>query len=482
MKGQLIVCANPMCAKEVIKKRHDQKCCGRNACRSIANRIAKGENPYPSFMNGWSGKSKEPTTRSYQKKSNFSGNAARSVLSGAIGPAISSAIGANSFGAKAASAVFTGAVMPLLKEFIKSGNQIRFSSLDDEINKLESDKQYFIKQRNSALQGVLPFKSVGGGIVGSVLGYLLTDKRDKPVNYDELSLRKQRKIDSQIKAQREKAKKNAIIGGIVIGTIGGYMDYTDGRNMSMNAQSIIDTADRELYMIEQELIRLRAEKARVKKWVDEDILVESKDGVYTVNNQILNDIISADEYKTMNIPVTHFKGGFKYILGKSRVKFYKLVGGLPEQGKTSYCVKFATYYSENHGRVLYLPAEQSGKNADFQDVLRKVGGKGFDIETNANQYNLSKLLARVEGYDLVILDSINDMGLSPSDVKAINEKVAVLGVMQSTKSGDFKGGQDYRHDCDKFVVVDRLTASASKSRGTNPNEERERIEIDKIIW
>ena len=74
------------------------------------------------------------------------------------------------------------------------------------------------------------------------------------------------------------------------------------------------------------------------------------------------------------------------------------------------------------------------------------------------------------------------MKLSPRDVKAINEKVAILGVMQSTKGGDFKGGQDYLHDCDKFIVIDKLTASASKSRGTDPTEDRERIPIDRLTW
>ena len=45
-----------------------------------------------------------------------------------------------------------------------------------------------------------------------------------------------------------------------------------------------------------------------------------------------------------------------------------------------------------------------------------------------------------------------------------------MAVMQSTKDGGFKGGQDYFHDCDKFVVIDKLAASVSKSRGTNPLE------------
>ncbi|MFK7983463.1 MAG: hypothetical protein AB8G86_26010, partial [Saprospiraceae bacterium] len=94
--------------------------------------------------------------------------------------------------------------------------------------------------------------------------------------------------------------------------------------------------------------------------------------------------------------------------------------------------------------------------------------------------DFQKLLERVQGYDLVILDSINNMKLSATEVKEINKRAAIMAVMQSTKDGGFKGGQDYFHDCDKFVVIDKLTASVSKSRGTNPLEAREAIGIDKL--
>ena len=125
----------------------------------------------------------------------------------------------------------------------------------------------------------------------------------------------------------------------------------------------------------------------------------------------LKDIISADEYRTIEIPTIEFKGAYKYLLGEAREKFYKIVSGLPEQGKTSYCVKFATYYAANHGKVLYMPSEQSGKNLDFQKVIALMGGTGFDIDINVNAYDFQKLLERVQGYDLVILDSVNNMKL-----------------------------------------------------------------------
>ena len=493
MKGEVATCASPSCNKQFIKKSYRQKCCGSSTCRTLYNRHKKGQPLYPDFIasTGFTGKRTTPlpiqnmnlsATPSKVNKSNFVNNVTSSVLSGAVGPTIASAIGARTFAQRAATAAFSGAVMPLLKEFINSGNQIRFSSLDEEMIKLESDRVYWQKQKDKAINGIMPYKSIGGGLLGGILGYLMTERKSKPSNYYELSLKKQAKIDRQVADQQSRAQRNAFIGASILGGIGGYLDHNESQSLAVNSQNVIDNSDREIFLIDQRLNQLREEKARIKQWVQEEILVENEKGVYTVNNEILQDIISADEYRTIKIPTTEFKGAYKYLLGEAREKFYKIVSGLPEQGKTSYCVKFASYYAANHGKVLYMPSEQSGKNLDFQKVIDLMDGKGFDIDINVNAYDFQKLLEKVQGYDLVILDSVNNMKLSPQEVQEVNKRAAVMAVMQSTKDGGFKGGQDYFHDCDKFVVIEKLAASVSKSRGTNPMENREAIGIDRLNW
>lgn len=497
MKGEIAICASPSCNKQFVKKSYRQNCCGSSTCRTLYNRHKNGQPLYPNFISntGFTGKQTIPIKNSLVSPSaspsaissnsvtraRFMNSATGAVLSSAVAPTISSLIGAKTFTQRAGTAIFSQAVMPLIKEFVLSGNKIRFSSLDEEIMKLESDKEYWSKQKHKAVNGVMPYKSIGGGILGGLLGYLMTDKKTKPANYYQLSLKKQQKIDKEIADQQAKAQRNALIGGTILGGIGGFMDHTESQNLANSSQNIIDNADREMFLIEQRLTQLRQEKARIKQWVQDEILVENEEGIYTVNNEILKDIVSADEYKQMDIPVIQFKGAYKYLLNESREKFYKIVSGLPEQGKTSYCVKFASYYAANHGKVLYMPSEQSGKNIDFQKVITLMNGSGFDIDINVNAYDFQKLLERVQGYDLVILDSINNMKLNTTQVQEINKRVAVMAVMQSTKDGGFKGGQDFYHDCDKFVIIDKLTASVSKSRGTNPLESREAIGIDKLI-
>lgn len=485
MKGELAQCANPRCQKEFIKTRVTQKCCGNATCRTMYNRHKNGEPLIPaSFKRSRKGRRVAVSSNvgNGNAKENFSNNLANGILNGAVGPAITSAIGRGTFVGNIAASAVSSAVIPLIRDFINSGNKIQFSSIDDDMNYWIRQKEYWEKERAKIDKGVLPIKSIGGGVLGGLLGFFSVTNKPSPEDFIGLKKKERKKLKAIAERKKKDAKRNALIGGLVLGGIGAYVEHTENQHLKMNAQALADNADVKIFEAEQNIQRLRKEKATMQDWVDDDILVQDSEGTYTVNPEIFNSIMTADAYKSVEIPQIEFKGAYKLLLSKAREKFYKLVGGRPEQGKTSYCVKFATYYSQVHGKVLYLPAEQSGTNADFQEVLRRVGGRGFDIDTNAHQYNLQQLLARIKGYDLVILDSINDMRLSKSDVKAINERVAVLGVMQSTKAGDFKGGQEFLHDCDKFILIDQLTASASKSRGTDPTEERERIPIDKLTW
>ena len=485
MKGELSVCANPKCAKEFIKSRYNQKCCGNASCRTLYNRYKNGQPLLPTSFKKSSTNTSLQVNSASSGKASFQANAANSVLTHAIAPAVVSAIGRGSFVGNVAASVVTGAVVPMIREFISSGNKVSLSSIDNEMNRWIAEKEYFTKERENIKNGVFPYWSVGGLALGGSIGYFSIGKPIEPYT-EGLSKKRKRKVlkkyKKQLKKYNEKRLRNALVGAALLGGGGYYYESKQRQSVLRNSEALIDYAEKKIFEANENIERLRGEKARMNNWIDKDILVEQGEGIYSVNPQISRNLISADDYLKVKIPQIEFKGAYRLLLSKAREKFYKLVGGLPEQGKTSYCVKFATYYAENHGKVIYLPSEQSGANADFQQVIRKVEGKGFDIDMNAHKYNLLQLLAKVKGYDLVILDSINDMKLSPSDVKAINEKVAVMGVMQSTKSGGFKGGQDYLHDCDKFIYIEKLTASASKSRGTDPNEEREIIPIEKLTW
>jgi len=482
MKGDRAVCANPRCDKEFTKTRYNQKCCGSASCRTMYNRHKNGEPLVPDRFKRTRVIREAPAMVDFYNgnaRTNFSSNLTNGVLNGAVGPAIVNAVGRGTFVGNIAASAVSSAVIPLIREFINSGNKIQFSSIDDDMNYWISQKEYWEKQRAKIQKGILPIKSIGGGLLGGVLGFMSVPKKSEE-SLIGLKKKDRKRMRKAIKKSKADAKRNAIIGGVILGGIGAYIENAERQSLATNGQSLADNADAKIIEAEHNINRLRREKTQMMKWVEDDILVEDGQGVYTVKKEIIDTIISADEYKEIDIPLIEFRGAYKYLLNKARENFYKIVSGLPEQGKTSYCVKFATYYSQNHGKVLYLPSEQSGRNVDFQEVLRRVGGKGFDIDPNTNNYSLDELLQKVKKYDLVILDSVNNMKLTANQVKEINKETAVMAVMQSTKAGGYKGAQDYFHDCDKFVIIDKLTASVSKSRGTNPLENREAVKIENL--
>lgn len=481
MKGELAICGNPKCGKEFIKGRHNQNCCGNASCRTLYNRFKKGQASIPAHFNRSNVTARQPALAYNGGGSGFANNLTTSILHGAVAPTVTRAIGRGTFVGSVAASAFSGAVMPYLIGLVNSGSKVRFSAVDDEMNKWIREKEFWEKQRADIDRGILPVKSIGGFTIGALGGYFSVNTPSKK-DLKDLGKKERKRLKKEIKRRKKAATTRALIGGVLLGGAGAYFEYNERQRLAMNGQALADNADAKILEAEHNIKRLREQKGIMEELVKNDVLVQDNNGVYSVNNSVADSIMSANDYKGMNIPLIHFKGAFKLLLSKGREKFYKLVGGLPEQGKSSYCVKFATYYAKNHGRVLYLPAEQSGDNLDFQDVLRRVNGEGFDIDKEAHTYNINQLLARIRGYDLIVLDSINDMNLSRADVKALNKKVAIMGVMQSTKAGGFKGEQGFLHDCDKFILIDKLAASASKSRGSDPKEERLSISIDKLTW
>ena len=167
MQGDLAVCASPRCNKEFLKTRVNQKCCGNASCRTFYNRHKNGE---PLFPTNFKRSARVAVNNNpVHTTSNFSNNLATGVLNGAIVPAMA-AIGKGSFVGNIAASAVSSAVVPLVKEFINSGNKIQFSEIDTEMNKWIADKKYWISQRAKIDNGVFPIKSIAGGIIGGFLG------------------------------------------------------------------------------------------------------------------------------------------------------------------------------------------------------------------------------------------------------------------------------------------------------------------------
>lgn len=325
---------------------------------------------------------------------------------------------------------------PVIQDFRQiAPKQIEIRPVNYEISNLELSKIYWQKVIDDAYKGVFPAASIGLGALGAAKGETDGEK---------------------------------VFLGILGAWIGGEIDKERSKQKQIKAPAVIDNAQKQIEAINKKIKEL--------KQINKNVNSLKKVGLFesipfSDNLQFSDSIISADAYRSLNIPIISFEEPYNYLLGKPRKNFYKIVTGLPGHGKTTYCVKFANYFSTRHGKVMYVQAEQPNENADFQSVLDRCNASGFDIEIKAYNLDMEKLSRLMSNYDLVILDSVNRMKLKPEDLeelKADNRDTALLAVMQSTKEGSFKGGQEYMHDCDIFVKIDNFIAYQEKSRSSLP--------------
>jgi hypothetical protein len=139
-----------------------------------------------------------------------------------------------------------------------------------------------------------------------------------------------------------------------------------------------------------------------------------------------------------------FTGYYQKLFAEPERNFWMVIYGLPFQGKTTFSVGFAKYLAENMGNVLYVSAEQYGSES-LRQVLQNVGA------TDLTQLHFAKSLDDVESlepYDIVFIDSATAADMSIDDVEAWrkrNPNKAIVTILQSTKAGDFRGAQFWRH-------------------------------------
>jgi hypothetical protein len=458
MKGDIAYCANPKCGKQFIKKRITQNCCGNASCRALYNRHKKGLPIYPDFLNYDPNSVSRSTgySPSSGNVSNLAGSIASSAAGAALGHAAKS-IGRGSLAGAVAGNVVSAALIPYLKKILNSGMKFSFNTINSEVDVWEARLAYYKQRKEEALNGVSSVKTLGIGAAGAAAGAAFAGEGQK--------------------AQR------AFLFGAIGAALGAYLDAQAMHQHEVNKQFILEESEAGIIECENQIAILKGERLAYKSLVDEEVLVEDSDGVYVVSKEVLNSTISGVDYKKMDIEYVKFKGAYHYLLGSPGKNFYKIVTGNPGNGKSTYAITFADYYSRNHGKVLYCPAEQAGANKDLQNLLNRTNVKGgFDIQQKANVLSADDLISLVstQKYDLIVLDSINKMKISPDDITRIRTAcpdLAIFAIMQSTKDGSFKGGQEYFHDCDVFLKIEDFVAYQTKARSAGKSY----MPIDQLV-
>lgn len=226
-------------------------------------------------------------------------------------------------------------------------------------------------------------------------------------------------------------------------------------------QMRLDAIKREINSINDRLSQIELTKIQAKNLLDKYKTVTDKSST----------VVNAQEYRKLIIPELKFNKEYSYLFGNPSENFYSLITGAPGNGKSTFCVQFSEYFQKEHGNVLYLASEQSGENKPLQGLLRKYKAT-FDIEMQPNKLNEKKLIGIIKDYNLVVIDSANNMDLHSDQLNNLRENApntAFLVVLQTTKEGTFKGDQTLKHDCDIFLKAKDMICYQTKSRFAPPS-------------
>jgi hypothetical protein len=198
-------------------------------------------------------------------------------------------------------------------------------------------------------------------------------------------------------------------------------------------------------------------KGIVVKWqnsyedIDQEYVKSKKKSVGlqgVTQNQSVN-VMPSTQFTTLQFDTIGLKDKWKDFIGDPAPGFTAMVFGMPKMGKSYLCVDFAGYLARNHGKVLYVAKEEK-LDKTLQDKLK---------EKNVSHENLTVadgIPANLSEYDFIFLDSVNKLGLTSKDLEKLkmeNKGKSFIYVFQATKSGKFKGNNEFQHDVDVVIEV-----------------------------
>lgn len=161
------------------------------------------------------------------------------------------------------------------------------------------------------------------------------------------------------------------------------------------------------------------------------------------------NLMSSIDFAKLHFNSIGFSGKWYDLIGDPSPGFTAMVFGRPKMGKSYLCVDFAGYLARNHGTVLYVANEEK-LDATLQ---MKLNDKDVKHE---NLFVSDYLPTDLSKYQFVILDSVNNLGLSPQDLQMLKRKnpgKSFIFIFQTTKDGKFKGANSYQHDVDVVIEV-----------------------------
>ena len=244
----------------------------------------------------------------------------------------------------------------------------------------------------------------------------------------------------------------AVRMGILGGLVGTYFGGVTGTAVGALGGFLLGNKQK-IEGVEREVIlnQIAALQDELRKVAESGELTEGE----------ISGIMNSQELMNYSYDCYTFQGKWHDLIGDPGKRFHMMVFGRPKQGKSIFCVQFANYFSQNFGRVLYVAAEE-GFSVTLQKKIREFGMANNNMDfANYRNYEQIRAALQAKPYKLVFIDSVNFIKITPEQIeelKAENPQTAFVTVQQATKGGQFRGSQEYAHNCDIIIEVIAGTA------------------------
>ena len=199
-----------------------------------------------------------------------------------------------------------------------------------------------------------------------------------------------------------------------------------------------------------------------------------EEGENEFNQENSNDrgIMSSTELVNHTYTKYNFSGKWNDFIGQPSKNFHAMIYGRPKQGKSILAVQLAQYLSQNFGKVLYIASEE-GFSVTLQKKVAEFAIDNPNLDfANYRDFRQIKEALHVRKYQFVFIDSVNFIKITPEDVedlKSANKNTAFITIQQATKNGNFRGSQEFAHNCDMVIRVEAGQAS-HQGRFQEPTE------------
>ena len=280
------------------------------------------------------------------------------------------------------------------------------------------------------------------------------------------------KIKLELKPETAEALKKLTGGEKVMASIGfikRYISMNEKPGMKEKARQLLEQinrayqkgkiADSDPYIVEIHELKKNLKSfitdRSIKTLEIERATLNGLEGILGCACQSLNGIdakpviMNSVDFANMEFDTLGFRGKWLELIGDPSSNFTAMVYGKPKMGKSYLCIDFAGYLARNHGKVLYV-AKEEGLDMTLQ---KKLNDKAV---AHPNLYVSSFLPTSLDSYDFIFLDSVNRLGLEPTDLnklKAKNPSKSFVFIFQSTKDGNFRGANSFQHDVDAVIEV-----------------------------